>query len=381
MNAAVGVNKRPLVGKSLEQAFERRLREILGDVSWLKEESMRGADVGADVVFRLSLRGGVHAGLRVYVKSDIRPGVFRSWAEQHRIAASRVPTVSVLATPFVSPRLADLCREAGWSWYDLAGNCWIDVPGLLHIERAGNPPLHRRLPNIANLSTPAAARVMRALLSPVHAGHPWTQRALQASTCWQRISGDEPVSLGLVNKVVRHLRDEGFIEIAERGFRVRDPMGLLAAWREVYRFDRHQRHSCFTLLKGAPLDAALHLVDLHAGGFVAYAAFSAAERQAPQVRQGKTWLYVGAAYVDMVVNQLQAKEVDSGENLVLLVPDDSGVFIVFDADSYVGETSIRSTDPVQTYVDLFHAGGRGEDAAKAVLEQRIRPAWARAGLA
>jgi hypothetical protein len=33
---------------------------------------------------------------------------------------------------------------------------------------------------------------------------------------------------------------------------------------------------------------------------------------------------------------------------------------------------------VQTYVDLAHAGGRGEEAAEAILNQRLKPAWSAA---
>jgi hypothetical protein len=83
----------------------------------------------------------------------------------------------------------------------------------------------------------------------------------------------------------------------------------------------------------------------------------------------------------VLLRESQAKEVDSGENLVVLLPKDSGVFLSFDADSFVGEQTIGCTDPVQTYVDLVHCGGRGEEAAQAVLEQRILPAWEAVGVA
>lgn len=33
------------------------------------------------------------------------------------------------------------------------------------------------------------------------------------------------------------------------------------------------------------------------------------------------------------------------------------------------------TNPVQTYVDLSRCGGRGEEAAEALLEQKLKPAW------
>ena len=35
----------------------------------------------------------------------------------------------------------------------------------------------------------------------------------------------------------------------------------------------------------------------------------------------------------------------------------------------------REPNPVQTYLDLFHCGGRGEEAAEALLEQNLKRAW------
>ena len=45
-----------------------------------------------------------------------------------------------------------------------------------------------------------------------------------------------------------------------------------------------------------------------------------------------------------------------------------------------GERRLSCTNPVQTYVDLFHCGGRGEEAAEALLEQNLKRAWKLRGL-
>jgi hypothetical protein len=187
-------------------------------------------------------------------------------------------------------------------------------------------------------------------------------------------------SLGLVNKVVQHLRDEAFIEaLPQGGFALRDPLKLLFAWREAYRFDRHERRSYFTLLRGMQLREALYKLDVVAGGFAAYATFSAAEFQAPHVRQPKTWIYVRRDYVPQFEKLTEAKLVDSGENVVVLIPDDEGVFYMGEG-GYVGERRMPCTNPVQTYIDLFHCGGRGNEAAEALLEQTLKPEWKPAGL-
>jgi len=75
---------------------------------------------------------------------------------------------------------------------------------------------------------------------------------------------------------------------------------------------------------------------------------------------------------------VEAKRVDSGENLIVLVPEDEGVFLQHDDPAWIGER-LGYTNPFQTYVDLYHAGGRGEEAAEAILEQRIKPEWKRQG--
>jgi hypothetical protein len=70
----------------------------------------------------------------------------------------------------------------------------------------------------------------------------------------------------------------------------------------------------------------------------------------------------------------EATRVDSGENLVVLIPDDVGVFYRTEPGSH----RLANTNAMQTYLDLTYAGGRGEEAAAALLRQRLEPAWSAA---
>jgi len=378
MNTAISMNSRSLSGVALEKALAAKLEALLRGVAWLRgwqvQHVARAADAEFDLLATLPLPGGGKAALCVECKRELRPSVFRMVADKTFSPAGRPKVVvPVLALPWVSPRMAELCAEHGWSWFDLAGNYRLDVPGLLQLQHAGNEPVHARPRPTANLSTPEAGRVLCALLLPDNAGMRWTQREMQKHC--------EPnVSLGLVNKVVRHLRDEAFIETGEDGgFRLRDPLKLLFAWRDAYRFDRHERRGYFTLSQGKKLRDALALLDLRTGGFAAYAAFSAADFQAPHVRQPKTWLYVREQDISLFEELVEAKRVDSGENLVVLIPDDDGVFSLGDGGT-MGDNRMRCTNVVQTYVDLCHSGGRGGEAAEALLNQRLKPEWKLRGL-
>lgn len=378
MNFGYCMNMKNLSAAGLEKALAAKLEELLRGVDWLRGWQIKhvgeGSDAGFDLLATVPLPGGGKAALCVECKRELRPSVFRMVADKTFSPAGRPKVVvPVLALPWVSPRVAELCAEHGWSWFDLAGNYQLDIPGLLRLQHTGSEPVYERPRPTANLSTPEAGRIVRALLLPENAGMRWTQRKMQ-NHCQPN------VSLGLVNKVVRHLRDEAFIEVGEDGgFRLRDPLKLLFAWRDVYRFDRHRRHGYFTLLQGKKLRDALAGLDLRTGGFAAYAAFSAAEFQAPHVRQPKTWLYVREKDVPTFERLIEAKPVESGENLVVLIPDDDGVFYLGDGGT-VGDHRMGCTNAVQTYVDLFHCGGRGEEAAEALLNQRLKPEWKLHGL-
>jgi hypothetical protein len=272
-----------------------------------------------------------------------------------------------------------LCAERGWSWFDLAGNYRVDVPGFLHLQHTGNEPVHQRPRPTANLRSPEAGRVIRALLSPENVGIRWTQRSVREH--FQNLDRPIPApSLGLVNKVVGYLRDESFIELSEDGgFRVSDPVGLLFAWRDVYQFKQQQRLGYFTLLQGKKLRATLAAFGTQNERGVAYAAFSAAEFQAPHVRQPKMWLYVREELLSKFEEALEAKPTDSGENLVVLIPNDEAVFYQSEGGA-TEEQALSCTSLIQTYVDLFHSGGRGEEAAEALLNQRLKPNWKSRGL-
>lgn len=375
---ALGAN----VGRGGESALERdlaqALSELLSSVRWLQRwriEHNKAGDPEWDLLASGPVPSGGKAFLCVECKGiNFQPSQFSSLVSRSCSDGKTVVSSKVLAMPRVSPRMAKLCHEHGWSWYDLAGNCRLEIPGVLLIERSGKEPVKAQPRSGANLGTPEAARVVRALLAPENAGQRWTQREMVAHFA-DLVPRVPAPSLALVNKVVQHLRDQAFLEqLPNRGFRVRDFQGLLQAWRAAYRFNRHSRRPYFTRLQGRDLHDTLRALDPEGEGRLAYAAFSAADLQAPAVRQPRTWLYLDPYVEQEFQSAVEAKSVDSGENLVVLIPDDRGVFYRVEP----GGNRAACTNAVQTYVDLAHSGGRGEEAAEAILQQRLKPAWSSA---
>src|ERR1700743_2885060 len=117
----------------LERKLASKLQELLAGIRWLPDLYVEHVgskpDARFDFVATLPLPDGKVI-LYVECKGDMRPSTF------HNLLAREIPdsghrhlSIPVLAMPFVSPRLADLCDQHGWSWYDLAGNCHLDVPG------------------------------------------------------------------------------------------------------------------------------------------------------------------------------------------------------------------------------------------------------------
>jgi hypothetical protein len=101
------------------------------------------------------------------------------------------------------------------------------------------------------------------------------------------------------------------------------------------------------------------------------ASFTAADELAPHVRQSRLWVYVRARDTREIQKLLEAKEVDSGANLILLEAADEGVF----EGIQFGNEGVPTTSALQSYLDLWQAGGRGEEAATAILNQCLKPAW------
>jgi hypothetical protein len=370
------VNDRTSVSAGLKRDLADALADLLRTASWLKRWRIGAcegaADRGWDLKASGPIPGGGRAVLCIECKSvNFQPSQFSNVAARACPASGRAITVKVLGMPRVSPRMAALCAEKGWSWFDLAGNCRLEIPGAFLIERSGSASVVAVARSRANLGTSEAGRVIRALLAPENAGRRWTQRDL-VNHFTELVPTIPSPSLALVNKVIQHLREQALLEPhASRGFRVRDYEGLLRMWRAAYRFDRHRRQPYFTLLQGRALHERLRAVDPDGKGRLAYAAFSAADLQAPTVRQPRTWLYLNPNIEDEFRLSLDAKPVDSGENLIVLIPEDAGVFYRVE----VGNNRAACTNAIQTYIDLAHAGGRGQEAAEAILQQRLKPAW------
>lgn len=143
VKTAISVNTGELTCAALEKALAQRLRELFTGLAWLKDWEVARVPVapeqGFDFNATLPLPGGKTAELWVVCKANPRPNQFpRDRTNDHPSPQSkRLNRVWVFAAPFLPPRMAQLCQEHGWSWFDLAGNCHLSVPDAFQLERTG----------------------------------------------------------------------------------------------------------------------------------------------------------------------------------------------------------------------------------------------------
>ena len=263
----------------------------------------------------------------------------------------------VFAAPYISPKVAQICIDQGIGYMDLAGNCYLSF-GQIYIEKRGNPNPFSDRRDLRSLYSPKSTRILRALLS-------------NPKTAWrlQRLAAVAGVSLGLVAKVKSLLADREWITEGEGGMRLVDPEARLIEWAHNYLHRKNVVRNFYSL-KTAPENEA-HISEVLSRKGIRYAltGFSGADRLAPFMRYSRMMAYVDDSD-DEVMDALNLKKVTSGANVTLLTPYDEGVY--YGSREFNG---IQVASPIQVYLDLAADRGRGEEAAKELMEKVIRPSW------
>src|SRR5579862_9645483 len=72
--------------------------------------------------------------------------------------------VLLICAPFISPRVAELCREQNVSYLDGVGNCRITAPGLF-VHVSGHPNRQAAIKTAADPFSRKSSRIVRTLLT------------------------------------------------------------------------------------------------------------------------------------------------------------------------------------------------------------------------
>ncbi len=350
---------------NLAKRAEGALLTTLNAVPFVKAKLVRRQRIGAVRTSEIDsiIEARLPRGKRLLVgefKSSGEPRFARMVANQLNLLLPSLPDAyGVFLAPYISPRSAEVCRQAGIGYADLAGNCLLSFDAV-YILREGNKNPFAKRRDLRTLYAPKAERVLRVLVADPSKA--WTMRPLAA---------EADVALSQASRVKKLLDDREWTETARSGFRLADPESTLAAWSDNYAFQRNTRLGFYTAAPIGEVEAGVCEVCESEGIKCALAEFSAGARYAPAVRYRRASAYV-ADSVEMIADRLSLKEVPSGANITLLEPYDAGVF--YGAESIDGAPVVS---PVQAYLDLLASPARGKEAAEALLERTIRPRWQR----
>ena len=165
--------------------------------------------------------GNKHWDFKVQVKKRItRATVAMEKAQQAEGAED-----CILVTEYVTPPLADLMKEMGLFFMDLAGNAYINEPPI-YIFVKGNKLAEELKPaTTKRLFKTAGLKVVFALLdAPERVNLPYRQ-----------IADMTDVALGTVDWIFRDLKEMGFlVDMGGRKRRMTNLLNLLKRWVEAY---------------------------------------------------------------------------------------------------------------------------------------------------
>jgi hypothetical protein len=274
---------------------------------------------------------------------------------------SRVQTTKnafgVLIAPYMSPAAIQICGEYGIGCMDLSGNAFFSF-GNIFIEKSGSPNAFLEARPLKSLFSPKTSRVLRALLSAPSKG--WHV---------EELSRVAEISLGLASKAKQALLAQEWIKEEGRRIILCRPFELLEEWAKNYSYKKNRLFSFYGGDSESVLETAMKNECDKRGYRCALALFSGANRIAPFVRFQKSFFYVEGP-VEEVAGALRLKTVESGADVIILVPYDAGVFQgIREIDG------VNVVSDIQLYLDLKSYGTRGEEAAQAIFEQKIKPLW------
>jgi hypothetical protein len=348
--------------RAVETKAIQALRDLLSEIPSIRLDAIELAAASpnseVDIIARLA-SGDRSMTLICEVKSNGQPRNVRSalFQLQRHIAHSSGDAVPVFIAPYLSPQAQAICKESNVAFMDFVGNARL-VFDHVFIERrvADKPPADRR--ELRSLFKPKSAQVLRVLLSDPRRAWRVTELAESAG-----------VSLGHVSNVRSGLLDREWARVSDNGLFLSDPDALLDTWRDEYEIPVGSRSAFYTILHGTAFEElARKALAVPAGrGKAIFSGFSAAHWLAPYGRTGVQYFYADATGLERLKQLLKLTLSPKGENVVVTVPKDLGVF----RDTVQPAPGAICTSEVQTYLDLWASGERGKEAAEHLRRERL----------
>lgn len=349
---------------NLIQEITNKLRAVFDEISFAKINAIRTGvaldpSAQADLIVELEAAKSL-VRLVVEVKASGEPRIARTAGFRlQSFTQSRPDAYGLFVAPYISERSRQVCKEMGIGCLDLAGNIYLDF-NQIFIDRQGYPNPFKKKRPLKSVFSPKASRVLKILLAD-----PFKRWYVQD------IAKEAHISLGQASAVKKALLDLEWIREEKKAFWLAKPKDMLLEWAEDYDYRKNRSRWFYSPLSKAEIEEAIGAECERRGIRYALALFSAADRIAPFTSSPRTFAFV-EKNVDEVAEALRFKPVNTGANVILLEPYDEGVFY---GVQEVRELKVVSD--VQAYLDLKSYAGRGEEAAQALYEERLRSKWSK----
>ncbi len=267
----------------------------------------------------------------------------------------------IFVAPYISNESIEICKDNHIGFMDLAGN-YLFAFNNIYLNREGqvNPSPNNR--PVKSIFTPKSTRIVRVLLC--NPKKEWFVKDL---------AKEAEVSIGQTSNVKQQLLDREFLQEKLVGKKIKlvlkEPALLLQKWSENYKYSQNKLRNYYTLDDLAKSEDNIIEYFKKTKGNYAFTLTSGASRVAPYLRYKRIYLYYQGD-IDQMANELEWKEVDTGPNITILEPYDSGVFYQLQEINHA-----KIVSNIQLYLDLLMLESRGKEAAQYLLDQKLRKEW------
>lgn len=265
--------------------------------------------------------------------------------------------VTILVSPYISERTAEICEKNGMGYFDYAGNCWF-VGHSIYLSEKGNKnpqPKQNRAVSVFERNSVVSSLILRELFADV-------------TKIWKLKYLSETVncSIGQVSKVMQFLVRNAWAIKTGEGYGILEVESALKEWSKIYGKKEAYSYPCYSLDNPAVLEEKLKNLRADTGIESYLTGFSGGVRYAPVVRYNKVHVYMAPEDIQEAIRYLEIKEVDSGANVIIYSLEN---------DSYIKDCRLIDgncvVSPIQIYLDSMQLKGRGEELAEAVLKKEI----------
>jgi len=173
------------------------------------------------------------------------------------------------------------------------------------------------------------------------------------------------LSLGFISQFSNLLKEAGYMAEG-RKMKLKDPGALLNILRDIYFFEKHERHSYY--IDSQPEETIQKICKIGNERSYALTRMAGASKIAPFVRFELVDFYISSVEeIALWKEKLELIDVELSGNINLFVPSDKR--ILTDVQTVDG---IKIVNNIQLYLDLYKYPARGREQAEHLREQKIK---------